>query len=99
MSNSKLVSLWLLFFLTVFTIGYVTTTIVYTAVMADFVEPNTDCINMPGLIVENPSVENCTLGLIEVEEQLEVKPVPNNAVQTDQYTPIQPSVNPIGKEL
>ena len=30
---------------------------------------------------------------------LEVKPVPNGALQTDQYTPIQPSVTPIGKEL
>lgn len=30
---------------------------------------------------------------------LEAKPVPEDTIQTEQYTPIQPSVTPIGKEL
>jgi hypothetical protein len=30
---------------------------------------------------------------------LKVKEVPKGTLQTDQYTPIQPAVNPIGKEL
>lgn len=32
-------------------------------------------------------------------ETLQVEPVPVNATQTNQYTPIQPAVTPLGKEL
>ena len=74
-SQSSLVVIWLLFFLAIFAVGYITIHVIVTSVMADFEQPTTGYTT------------------------LEVKPVPNNAVQTDQYTPIQPSVTPIGKEL
>jgi hypothetical protein len=44
--------------------------------------------------------ERQNIWVVEVEDgttTLEVKP--NTGLQTDQYTPIQPAVNPIGKEL
>jgi hypothetical protein len=72
----SLVTIWVLFFLMIFTLGYLTTHLIISKVMADLVvEP------APGITT------------------LEVKEVPKNAVQTDQYTPIQPAVNPIGKEF
>jgi hypothetical protein len=72
----SLVAVWLIFFIAIFAIGYLTTHLIVTSVMAD-------------LVVEPTATY----------QVLEVKPVPKGTLQTDQYTPIQGAVNPIGKEL
>ena len=79
MSKSSLVVIWLLFFLAIFAVGYITTHVVVTAVMSDFHQ------------------QSLTVGA--TVETLQVEPVPVGAHQTDQYTPIQGAVSPIGKEL
>lgn len=68
MSIKGLIAVWLLFFIAIFTIGYLTTHLIVSRVMAD-------------LVVEPTATY----------QVLEVKPVPNEALQTDQYTPIQPA--------
>lgn len=75
--NKSPIVIWLLFLVAIFAIGYLTTHLLVTRVMAD-------------LVVKQNQSEPV---------YLEVKPVPNNAVQTDQYTPIQGAATPIGKEL
>jgi len=79
MSKTSLVSIWLLFFLAIFAIGYIVTHVIVTKVMADFHQ------------------QSLTVGA--TVKTLQVEPVPVGAHQTDQYTPTQGAVSPIGKEL
>lgn len=73
MNKSSLVSIWILFLITIFCTMYLLTGYLVSRVMADFSEP--------------------TSGLTTLKVE------PSTGTQSDQYTPIQPSVTPIGKEL
>ncbi len=82
-SNSSLISIWLLFILVIFSVGYITTDLIVTRVMADFKEPGLV------LISGEPLPTNV---LVPLEPKLEVKD--NFGTQTDNHYKLQPAVTP-----
>lgn len=73
MSKSSLVSIWLLFFLAIFAIGYIITHVLVTAVMSDFHQQSLTV----GATVETLQVEPVPVGAHQADQYTPIQPATN----------------------